>query len=549
MAKWPKFATYLPAAAAVSLVLAACGSDDSGTQASIDGPESCDPTEGGELVLAYSEDLPTFDPANNPIVGPTAFSATPLVFDRLLSPSPDLKSTEPDLATSVEPNQDFTKWTIEIRDGVKFHDGSKLDADDVVFSLNYNLEGFNGYALGPVSKITKTGPLTVEVEMDSPYADLPTEGLSSWLTGFVFPDDFGGQSPEDFFRQPVGTGPFSVTSYKPGTGVEFARNNDYWREGRPYVDSISLRIVPEANDRVLGLESGDFDFIDKVPADQVDNLPEGSIARVIEPTAQTEDLFLGKQQPLWRDKKVRQAVSLALNREEIVDGAYAGFAQPGETLVPVALPDVTAPDPNPYTYDLDRAKQLMAESSFPDGGTAELTYIRGDANTELEVQLIQEDLSKIGIDVKPNPVGAGEYLDLALQGNRTFTLFQNIAVSPDPIDFLSYYASSDGYYGGWPVAPVNRIIEQLQATDDPARRSELLADYETFTVDLSAQIPVLSALTLNAQSSDVSGPRHRPPRRGGFHRRLEVRLRRCRRRRRRVVLEAPAVADCALRFS
>jgi len=489
----------------VALTLAACGGGGGDeTRASIDGPEPCDQQSGGHFDIAFAEDLPTFDPANNPIVGSTAFTVTPLVFDRLLRPSPDLKETENQLATSVQPNGDFTKWMIELRDGVKFQDGSSFDADDVVFSLNYHLEGFNGYALGPVSEITKTGPLSVEVTYDSPYADLPAEGLASWLTGFMFPADFGGQSPEDFFAKPVGTGPFKVTDYSPGTAVDLERNADYWQEGLPFVDSISASFVPDANDRVLGLENGDFDYIDKVPADQVDNLPEGVIARVIEPTAETEDLFLGPD-PLWEDKKVRQAVSLALNREEIAEGAYSGFAQPGSSLVPDALPDVEPLDPNPYTYDLDRAKQLMSESSFPDGGSIDLTYIRGDSNVELAVQLIQANLAEIGIDVKPAPVGAGEYLDLALSGDRPFVLFQNVAVSPDPLDFLSYYAATGGYTGNWPTAPVDEIISELTATEDSQRRTELITQYEQFTHDLSGQIPVLSALSLNAQSDNVAG--------------------------------------------
>src|SRR5207342_3286174 len=103
---------------------AACGGGGGGEVASLSGPTSCDSVDGGKLTVATNEDLPTFDPGQNYTGGDTTFVATPLVFDRLLAPSNDLKTLEPQLATRVKPNADFTEYTIELRDGVKFQDGS-----------------------------------------------------------------------------------------------------------------------------------------------------------------------------------------------------------------------------------------------------------------------------------------------------------------------------------------------------------------------------------------------------------------------------------------
>lgn len=496
------------ALALATAVTAACGgsnSEDGDELVSSKGPTSCEPRRGGEITVAFNDDLPTFDPSQNPIVGATAFNATPLVFDRLVRPSTDLKEMRPQLATSVTPNDDFTKWTIKLRDGVTFHDGSKFDSKDVVWTLNYYLEGYNGYALGPISDVKAVDPLTVEVQFKSPYSTFQREGLASFLTGFMLPEKFGGKSAEEFGKAPVGTGPYAVTEYKPGNVIEYERNRSYFEPDRPYLDKIEFRIVADANDRILGLEAGEFQLIDRYPADQIDNLPENAVARVIDPTASTDTVFLSGNVDLFKDPKVRKAISLAINREEIAEAAYAGHAEPAQSLNPPALPGVPKPPADRYVYDLDEAKRLMAESSHPDGGKVSLTYIKGDANTKLEAELIQEDLSEIGIDMTLSPVGFSEYFDQAVDGRREFTLFKNEAVTPDAIDFLGFYVDSKGYYGDWPTEFVAKLIDKLNKTDDPAAKATHFGEYEEYTAENSQQIPVVAPKTLDAQSSDLSG--------------------------------------------
>jgi peptide/nickel transport system substrate-binding protein len=487
--------------------LLACGGGSGGGSASLDGPTTCDPVKGGKLTVATNEDLPTFDPGQNYTGGDTTFAATPLVFDRLLVPSTDLKKLEPQLATQVKPNADFTEYTIELRDGVKFQDGSSFDAADVAFTFDYyTSKGYTGYALGPISKVTEVDPLTVRVSLKTPYAQFPSEGLASWLTGYVLPKDLAGKSPEEFFQRPIGTGPYEITSFRPSTGVKLKRNLNYWDAQATHLDEIELRIVPDANNRILGLKSGEFDVISRVPGDQVETLPEDSVVRDLQPSAATDDLLLNSRVALLADPKVREAMSLALDRESIAAGAYGGFAEPATGIIGPGFAQVSAPESHPYRFDLARAKRLIADSKFPDGGSATLRYLQGNTNLELEAQLIQEQLSAIGIDLKVQPIGLAESNELAPAGKIDISLLHNAGgYSPDPIDFLTFYIDTGGYNGRWPTKPVEAIVGDLVQTDDLGEQQELYSQYEQFTADTLGQIPVLQPRDIDAHSSAVSG--------------------------------------------
>ena len=408
----------------------------------------------------------------------------------------------------MKPNADFTEYTIELRDGVKFQDGSSFDAGDVAFTFDYyTSKGYTGYALGPISKVTKVDPLTVRVALKSPYAQFPSEGLASWLTGYMLPKNLAGESAAEFFQKPVGTGPYEVTSFQPGTGLEFRRNPDYWDARATHLDEIDLHIVPDANDRILGLESGDFDVISRVPGDQVKTLPESSIVRDLQPTAGSDDLLLNSRVPLLADPKVREAMSLALNRKSIATGAYAGYAAPATGIIGPGFPQVSAPESDPYQFDLSRAKDLMAKSGFPNGGSVTLRYLQGNTNLELEAQLIQEQLSAIGIDLKVQPIGLAESNELAPAGKIEMSVLHNAGggYSPDPIDFLTFYIDTSGYNGDWPTKPVEAIVARLVRTDDLAKQQALYQRYEQFTADTLGQIPVLQPQEIDAQTSQVSG--------------------------------------------
>lgn len=491
--------------AAASLV-AACGdsAESEVASAGIDGASSCEERDGGSLRIGVDTGLATFDINENAIGEATVLNAESLVFDRLLRPTPDLSELEPRLATSVEPNADFTEWTIKLRRGVKFHDGSTLDAKDVVFTIEYYLQGANGFAFGPVAAVEAVGPLEVRIALDAPYAELDTGALSSFI-GSIIPADFGGMDAAEFWRKPIGTGPYEVETFEPGTTASFTRFEDYWEDGKPHIDEIEMRAVPDSNDRVLALEGDEFEFISSVPPDAADTLADGDQLRAIDPTAAVQSLFLTSGTELVADPDVREAITYALDREAIVDGAHNGRAEPTADVVPSALPDTPQEPVGQVTHDLQRAQELMAQSSFPEGGEIETIYIKGDASLELAAQIVRDQLGEVGIDAKLLPLGFAEAFDRVQQGDYEMFVSQNAAVVIDPVDYLGFYVDTKGYYGNWPTSPVEKLLGQYTATDDPTERVSIITDYLRFSTEQAAQIPMITAFWLNAQSENLSG--------------------------------------------
>ena len=528
---------------AVALLAAACGDDDSGSDANdtpseeaddgtdgtaddgTDGtaddaaggdesnflgvdpaPAACEATAGGSIVVALAEQLVTLDPANDPTLATTSIALYPLVFDRFFRTTPDLSGIEPQLATSADPNEDFTEWTISLREGVTFHDGSPMTAADAAFSLDYTFNAFNGYTFGPLADISVVDDLTVVVTFDSPYAPFVLQGLAAPFSGFVFKEDFGGLSPEEYFEAPLTTAPYIVEDYNPTTGLTLVANNDYWSGDGPYLDTIEVRFVSDPLQRSIGLEGGEFAYADSMTARLMNELAGNVQGRVLPATAVSRLLITSGNNPLLDDDNVRAAIRHAIDREQIVEVVYSGeFAEPAGTHLPANLPGIRPIRGDEYDFDLERARQLMADSEFPDGGSFEIVYPTGNANIDLEAQLIQANLAEIGIDVTLAPVSGAEYQELVPTRAAEASLFNNTAITADPIDFASFmildFGSALG--GDWPLGPLPDLVDQLNETTDPAEIEAIYDATTTYVASLAARLPTVNPNTLLAHSTDL----------------------------------------------
>ena len=523
---------------AVTLLAAACGDDDSGVSDAADAPTeeaedapieeaddgtdgdettflgvdpappACEAAAGGSIVVALAEQLPTLDPANDPTLATTSIALYPLAFDRFFRSTPDLSGIEPQLATSAEPNEDFTEWTISLRDDVTFHDGSPFTAADAAFSLQYTFDSFNGYTFGPLADISVVDDFTVVVTFDSPYAPFVRQGLAAPFSGFVFKEDFGGLSPEEYFKEPLTTAPYAVEDYDPSTGLTLVANNDYWSGDGPYLETIEVRFIPDALQRSIGLEGGEFAYADSMTARLMDELPGNVQGRVLPSTAVFLLPIFSGNNPLLDDDNVRVAIRHAIDRQQIADVVFGEFAEPAGTHFPPNLPGIRPIDGDVYDFDLERARQLMADSEFPDGGSFEIVYTTGNANVDLAAQLIQANLAEIDIDVTLRPVAAAEWRELVPTRAAEAALFNTTAITTDAIDFASFQVLDSGTAlgGDWPLGPLLDLNFQLNALDPATDLAEIEALYDEFTAyvaSLAARIPTINPKTLLAHSTDL----------------------------------------------
>ncbi|SNS87015.1 peptide/nickel transport system substrate-binding protein [Noviherbaspirillum humi] len=391
-----------------------------------------------ELKLGLSADVSSLDPHFVNIAPNIAFSQH--LFDALVHVDPDGKLI-PGLATSwraVDP----TTWEFKLRRGVKFHDGSELTADDVVFSIARPAQLTS--SPGPFTSYTKqitdakaTDPYTVRLKTAMPYGPLPLDLNSIFI---VSKKAAQSASTEDFNsgKALVGTGPFKFASFKRGDRIEVTRNDQYWGD-KPAWDKVTFRIITSDTPRLAALLSGDVDAIEAVPTADIAKLKTNPKYRLEQKTSwrtifwhmdQSRDKspFItdkaGKpldKNPL-KDVRVRQAISKAINRQAMVERTMEGLAVPASNIVaPGILGHADAIKPE--AYDPNGAKKLLADAGYPDGFGITLhgpnnRYV----NDDQVVQTVAQFLTRIGIQAKVETMPLSSYFGRARAGEFSMAL-------------------------------------------------------------------------------------------------------------------------------
>ena len=319
----------------------------------------------------------------------------------------------PWLAESWEVNDTATEWTFHIRQGVTFHDGSPLTADDVVYTFRRLLDPEVGSPaaseLGAIKAeaFQAVDAATVKVTLDSPIVELPA--ILATKHGMVVKN---GASSDDIRFKPNGTGPFTLAELTIGPlKTTFTRNAKYWREGLPKSECLTVTAITEPISRVAALESGDADIVLVVDPATIGTLkanPNVTLTKAPGGTAVTMGMFIDV--PPFDDIRVRQAMKLVIDRQAIVDTALLGFGIPGNDnpIMPTS-PDAYRTDV--MQRDVAKAKQLLAEAGHADGITVDLHAADLMPGTMAMVQAYQQMASDAGIKINIINESAGEYWD------------------------------------------------------------------------------------------------------------------------------------------
>ena len=380
-------------------------------------------------------------------------------------------SVVPSLAESWEVADGGKTYTFKLREGVTYHDGSAMDAEDVKFSLDRaraddSTNAQKGLFAG-ISEVTVIDPLTVEVKLAE------TDG--NFLFNMAWGDAaiVASESADNNKTNPVGTGAFKFSEWVQGDRVELVRNEDYW--GTPAVlDSATIKFISDATAAFSAMMAGDLDAFAGFPA------PENLIQfeadqRFKVLTGNTEGetiLTTNNKVPPFDNVKVREALALAIDRQEIIDGAYFGYGTPiGTHFAPhnPAYVDLTGNSP----HDPEKAKALLAEAGFGDGVTVTLklpppSYARRGG------EIIAAQLREVGIDTEITNLEWAQWLEQVFRG-KDFNL--TIVSHTEPMD-IGIYANPD-YYMQYDNKVFQDLIAELQGTTDPDARTELLQKAQT----------------------------------------------------------------------
>jgi len=477
------------------------GDEGDGTDGD-DEPSGSDIQMGGTLIAGMQGGLDGRDP--HVVQAASTLRVLENVYQKLVRINEDLEPVG-QLAADWSTSEDGLTWTFELREGVMWHppESRELVAADVVYSFERLLNEDTGSPwrsnFTPITNVSADGDYTVVFEFDQPYAPFLYK-LSSG--GYILPEG-ADDADYDIADQPVGTGPFVFDENVPQARTEVSAFNDYYEtddsgNSLPYLDGIEFRIVPEGQARLTNLQSGSIDWAVTVPPSQASSL-EGSNSITLSNIPGTYYDYLGHnttRAPL-DDVQLRQAISFAINRESIVQGARFGFAEPTQDPIPPSSiwKDLISVE-EPYSQDIERATQLAEESDY-DG--EELTIQVGQQYPQQVTiaEIIQEQLGEAGINATVQPtdfssmisnLNAGEY-DLTIVGWSGF-------VDPDDMMYLQFHSGETFNQSNYSNDEVDQLLEQgRQAAGNREERAEFYDD----AVDIISQESPYTFLEFNEE--------------------------------------------------
>jgi peptide/nickel transport system substrate-binding protein len=431
------------------------------------------PTPGGSMIWAQELDPVSLDPHTT-----SNFSAVQGIehtYQSLTMYDEEL-NVIPCLAESWE-TPDDTTYVMKLRQGVLWHDGSEFTADDVKYSLERLLdpETAGPYAtwFNAIETIDVIDPHTVQFNLSAPYGPLLANFAAMRGSAII---KNNAATDMNLQIQAVGTGPYIMKDYVPESHFTLEKNPNYWEEGLPYVDEVTFKILVEEDARVAALRSGQigYAYLTVEGAERLAEEPSVTVMR--SPKAWLVAHFMNTFREPYTDVRVRQAISMAVDRQEVIDKAVGGagvLSGPmptghGDWFIPV--------DALPYNQDLEGARALLAEAGFPDGFKTTITSSPQYPEFVAASVVLQQQLAQIGIEAEVIQLEWGQFVsDTSRAEGWNYDM---------KITAFTFYPDPDGYfYNPWHTdSPSNytysnpdydAIVEEARATLDPATRHGL----------------------------------------------------------------------------
>ena len=455
---------------------------------------------GGTLTAAISGEPDQLDPHKTSAY--PSFQVLENVFDTLVEPDENLEF-QPALAESWETSEDGLTWTFDLRDGVRWHNGRELVADDVTYSYNRIIdeELANAYRFSSVESVTAPDADTVEIKVSR-----PTPNLLANIGAFKGTAIVAKENVEDgsITREPVGTGAFRFDSYSPGDALRLTRNDDYWGGDVP-LDGVEFRFVSEATVALTNLQGGQVQWTDNVPPQQVESLRDSDDLE-LQTVASNDYWYFAANQARkpYDDPRVRQALAFGIDREQITEAAKFGLATVNQT----AIPEGSAfhHDYAPYERDVEKAKQLLADAGVTTPLKMDLMVTNEYPETVSAAQVMQSQLREIGVEVSIRTLDFASWLDQQAQGNfDVFMLGWLGNIDPDDFYYAQHRTGANFNFQKYSNPEVDRALDAARAETDQEARKELYETAVEQIVDDASYVYLYNPQVVQAWSPRVQG--------------------------------------------
>lgn len=512
-----KLALVLTAAFLASTVLVGCG--DTTTTGGTTG-ETEQPKEK-ILIYARGADSMSLDPIM--IEDGESAKVVANIYDTLVRYKEGSTEVEPALATEWTSSEDGLEWTFKLREGVKFHDGTPFNADAVKFSFERQLPPnqtaempYADFTLGMIDKITVVDDYTIKFNLKYPYAPF-LENLAMSLSAPIVSPTAVEKYGADYGSHPVGTGPFVFESWQKDSMITLTANADYW-DGKPNVDKVIFEVVKENSVRADKLMTGEVDIIDGIDPNDVDRLKADSNVNFLSaPGMNINYMGMRTDREPFDDPKVREAVSRAINREELVQSLYKGNAVVANGPLPPILfgYDSTL---EPYGYDQEKAKQLLAEAGYNESNPLKfelMSYpnprpynaVGGDSLATA----IQGYLKQVGVEVTITSAAWSEHKENVKNGKGEAFLYGWIGDNGDPDNFLYALLSSSQIGEGrlneakYSNKEFDDLLMQAQQTSNNDERVQLYSEAQHILVKDAPWVFISHSMDMAATGKTITG--------------------------------------------
>src|SRR5215469_16397802 len=467
------------------------------------------PKSGGTFISAQTTEATGLDPQLVPALSRSR--RTPMMYNQLVRFDPDMNPT-PELAESWEASKDGLSWTFKLRQGVKFHDGQEMTSADVKFTFDRLFEKSPGKSdFIAVDKVEPSGRYAVKFVTKEPFAGLLAALGGFW--GFIV-SEAGVKKHGDLNKAALGTGPFILEDWKVEQQMVFKRNPNYFKKGLPHVDELIVRVIPDEANIVAALRTGQIHhaFIED---NKNFNLlkEEKSLTGYRSSRLGYDYLNISANRGPLKDVRVRQAISWAVDRSQVMRVATAGF---GRLTAPATQPMKQWQIPEAewmkyYKPDLERAKKLMAEAGVPNGFSVKCSVIPTFPTMVSGAPVIAAQLKRIGINMEIENVEYAVWIKRWLAHDFDMTMNSTPGYAdPDVAFFRPLHSTKGQNWNSWSVPAVDALLEEGRRTMDQKKRKEIYDRLQILILENVPHLWLFSADTIDFTQASVKGFHQHP---------------------------------------
>lgn len=417
------------------------------------------------------------------------------IFEGLTKVGPD-GTVKPALASSWDVEQDGKVYVFHLQSGVKFHDGADFDASDVVFTLDRNRADTSTSAqkelFAGIKKVEAVDPATVRVTLSSPDGGFPFK--MAWGDAVIVDP----ASVDKIATAPVGTGPYQLGNWRQGDSITLTAFDGYWGE-KPAIKTATFRFIGDPTAAFASLMAGDVNLFPNYPAvETLSQIEADPRFKVVVGTTEGETIMaMNNANPVLKDIRVRQAISHAVNRKEIIDGAMFGYGTPIGTHFAPHNPDyvdLTAKS----NYDPELSKKLLAEAGVTNLklrlALPPTPYARRGG------EIIAAELRAVGIETQITNMEWAQWLETVFKGGDfDLTIISHV----EPMD-IGIYARDD-YYFHYARPEFKELMAKLTASIDPAERSALLKQAQEMIADDYVNVYLFQLARVSVADAKLQG--------------------------------------------